>query len=119
MTIRRVRTAHRFLLPACAVRTLRLLSTVGLAACAGNSIAQDYPTKPIRLIVPMAAGGAMDTVARAVAVKLTERLKQTVVVDNRSGAAGSIGAELTARAVPDGYTLLMASASYVTHSLMY
>jgi tripartite-type tricarboxylate transporter receptor subunit TctC len=71
------------------------------------------------MIVPLAAGGAMDTVARAVAVKLTDRFKQTVVVDNRSGAAGSIGAELTAHAVPDGYTILMASASYVTHTLMY
>ncbi len=73
----------------------------------------------MRLIVPLTAGGSMDIIARGVAQLLTERLGQTVVADNRPGAGGSIGAELTARAVPDGYTLMMASASYVTHSLMY
>ena len=72
--------------------------------------AQSFPVKPLRLIVPFAAGGGSDLVARTVAQKLTETLGQPVVVDNRAGAAGTIGAEIAAKAPPDGHTLLMGSS---------
>jgi len=81
--------------------------------------AQAYPARPIRLIVPLAAGGAMDTVARALSLKLADQVGQTFVVDNRGGGGGSIGAELAAAAPPDGYTIFMMSATAVVHSLMY
>lgn len=68
--------------------------------------AADYPSKPIRLIVPFAPGGPMDILSRAIGEKLTARLGQQIVVDNRGGASGTIGAELAARAAPDGHTLL-------------
>jgi tripartite-type tricarboxylate transporter receptor subunit TctC len=74
--------------------------------------AQTYPIKPIKLIVPYAAGGGSDFVARLVGVKLTEALEQSVIIENRPGAGGLIGAELVARAPADGYTLLLADASF-------
>lgn len=77
------------------------------------SSVEAYPSKPVRLIVPFAAGGNTDIVARAIAQKLTEVLGQQIVVDNRGGAGGVIGSELAARAPADGYTLLMVSASHV------
>jgi tripartite-type tricarboxylate transporter receptor subunit TctC len=75
-----------------------------------------YPTKPIRFIAPFVPGGGTDITARAVATKLTERWGQQVIVDNRAGAAGAIGVELTATAVPDGYTICLISASHSVNS---
>ena len=78
---------------------------------AGAAQAQDYPNKPIRLILPFAAGTGVDANAREIAAKLTPLLGQTVIIDNRPGAAGIIGTEAAAKSVPDGYTLYMGTTS--------
>ena len=75
------------------------------------ALAQNFPTKPIRMLVCFAPGGGTDTAARAIAAKLSERLGQTVVIDNRPGAAGNIATEITVGAVPDGHTVLLGSIS--------
>ena len=77
-------------------------------------LAQNYPAKSVRIIVPFAPGGATDIVTRVVAAKLNEMWGQQVVVDNRAGAGGNIGGELAAKSAPDGYTLFMTSGSIVT-----
>jgi tripartite-type tricarboxylate transporter receptor subunit TctC len=89
----------------------------GIPAAYAASVPVDkYPTKPIRLIAPFVAGAGTDITARAIAAKLTERWGQQVIVDNRPGAAGAIGVELTATAAPDGYTLCLISASHAVNS---
>ena len=94
--------------------TLSVLAALATVA-APAALAQAYPTKPIRLVVPFPAGGATDIFARAVSQKLGEKLGTTVVVDNKPGAGGTIGSDLAAKAPADGYTLLLATSS--THSI--
>lgn len=94
----------------------RIFSVVlaGLVAASVTVVqAQTWPTKPLRLVVAYPAGGGLDLVARTVAQRLSEQLHQPVVVENRGGASGSIGADVVAKAAPDGYTLLMASPAEV------
>src|SRR5688572_32989103 len=83
----------------------------GLLFVAANAFAQAYPAKPVRLVVGWPPGGAADGVARPLAIKLTEALGRTVVVDNRGGATGTIGAAIVAKAPADGYTLLLGTSN--------
>ncbi len=98
-------------------RTVFKISIAALALLSGGALAQSkanpqsYPTRPVRMIVPNLAGSATDTVARMVAQRLTEAWGYQIVVDNRAGASGMIGHELTARAAADGYTLLMSTSA--------
>ncbi|MSQ54098.1 MAG: tripartite tricarboxylate transporter substrate binding protein [Betaproteobacteria bacterium] len=93
----------------------RLLVVLALAAAA-NAYAQAWPTKPLTLIVTFSPGGSSDIVARALAIPLQAKLGQTVIVDNRPGAGGSIGANAVSRAAPDGYTLLMSNTTPISLS---
>ena len=90
-----------------------------LFAAAGIASGQAYPAKPIRVVVPFPPAGGVDTVARILAPKLTERLGQPTVIDNRVGAAGNIGTDLVAKAPPDGYTLLMIFTSHAINATLY
>lgn len=96
-----------------------ILLCAALATALSPAQAQQYPTKPIRLIIPTAAGGGPDTIGRAIGQKLTDNLGQTIVVDNRAGASGAIALELGRLAAPDGYTINMISASQVIRPLLY
>ncbi|MDA0276016.1 MAG: tripartite tricarboxylate transporter substrate-binding protein [Proteobacteria bacterium] len=91
-----------------------LVLALAFTLAAGSALAH-YPNRPIKLIVPFPPAGATDIVDRIVAQKLTERLGQAVVVENKPGAGGSIGSDIVAKSAPDGFTLLMATSS--THSI--
>lgn len=102
-----------------AVSRRGLLASVS-GALAMPALAQEaYPARSVRIIVPFAAGGGADAVARALAQKLSERMGQQFVVDNRPGGAGNIGTEAAARAAPDGYTLLLTGPSHVTNAHLF
>ena len=92
---------------------LASLLVVAGAACATSALAQAWPNKPIHLVVAYPAGGGLDLVSRTVAQRMSEGLGQQVVVENRAGASGSIGADYVARSAPDGYTFLMASPAEI------
>ncbi len=103
---------------------MQILTARHLAICAcaatsalvsAHSGAQDYPTKPVRLIVPFAAGGGTDIIARLVGQKMTESLGKTFIIDNRAGANGIIGTEIVAKAPPDGYTIMLGTTA--THAI--
>lgn len=90
------------------LRLLLALLTSCVAASAGHSLAQDFPDRPIRFIVPFPPGGGTDTFARTVSAKLTEAWGQQIIIDNRGGAQGNIGTALGAKSPPDGYTITLA-----------
>lgn len=95
-----------------------LVAALVLCASTTAALAQNFPTRPLRIIVPTVPGGGLDFVARLIGPKLTESLGQTIVVDNRPGASGVIGLELTARATPDGYNLMVISATHVIYTAL-
>jgi tripartite-type tricarboxylate transporter receptor subunit TctC len=96
-----------------------IFSTAILAIASASVLAQSYPDKPIRLVVPYTPGGATDIVARVVGQKLGESLGQQVVIDNRPGGGTLIGTDIVAKATPDGYTLLMCAATLGTNPSLY
>jgi tripartite-type tricarboxylate transporter receptor subunit TctC len=100
------------------MKTLGLISIAALAAATLPALAQSYPNKPIRMVIPFAAGGNTDIIGRIFAPKMAEILGQQIIIDNRGGAGGTIGTEAVKRSAPDGYTILMASAGHTINPAM-
>ena len=96
-----------------------LVAMILAMAAWGTTQAQEFPAQPIRMVIPYAPGGGSDILTRPVAQEMQDKLKQPVVVDNRGGAGGNIGAQLVARAAPDGYTLLVANNSHTINPFIY
>ena len=97
-----------------------LLKAAGLLLALSTAVAaQDYPTKPVRLVIPFPPGGSNDIVGRLVATQLGERLGKQVIVENRGGAGGVVGTEMVSKAAPDGYTLLLISLAHAVNPWLY
>ena len=101
------------------MKTIATLFAAAAIALGAAAHAQSYPTKPVKIIVPFAAGGGVDNITRLIGKSLSERLKQPVIVDNRPGGNANIGAEAAAKSPPDGYTLLMTSAVSTVNRAMF
>ena len=100
----------------------RIITSIGAifcAVCTAAAFGQAYPTKPIRVVAPFAPGGGTDLIARVAAQKMTESLGQQTIVDNRPGAGGVLGAELGAKAPPDGYTFTLIAGSYAVNPSLF
>jgi len=106
---------RRTTLAALAATWAATLAAMSLATLPGPATAQAWPSRPVRLVIPFPAGGATDILGRLLAQKLSAALGQQVVIDNKPGAGGTLGADLVAKAPPDGHTLLLATSS--THSI--
>lgn len=98
--------------------TSALLASLFAIIFASSAIAQAWPTKPIRFVVPFAAGGANDLMARAAAEGASAQLGQAVVIDNKPGAGGTLGSDIVAKAAPDGYTFLISAAGVISNSMI-
>ena len=99
-------------------KTLCVLSLFAAACAAPHASAQQYPAKPVRIVVGFAAGGPTDVIARIIAQDMTAALGQSVIVENRTGANAIIATELVARAAPDGYTTLFSSLSLLVNAIL-
>ena len=100
-------------------RLLAALPAAGLLTTALPLAAQEWPNRPVKIIVPYTPGTGQDTIARTLAPKLTEKLGQAMVIENRPGAAGNIGTEMVAKSPPDGYTILLTASPIVLNTLLY
>ncbi|MBD9394130.1 MULTISPECIES: tripartite tricarboxylate transporter substrate binding protein [unclassified Acidovorax] len=98
--------------------TLGVVTAMALISAAAQTV-DPYPTKPLRIVVPFPPGGSIDMVARIIGQKLSDELKQAVIVDNRPGASGNIGMDHVAKSAPDGYTLVMAPFSIATNAHLF
>jgi tripartite-type tricarboxylate transporter receptor subunit TctC len=102
------------------IRSVAAAAAASLLSWAvGSAVAQDYPNRPLRIIVPFAAGGGADALARLLGQRFNESLRQPAVVENRAGAGGNIGAELVVKSPPDGYTLMLSTASIAVNRTLY
>src|SRR5687768_1381171 len=101
------------------MKSARIAFVAAALLCCGVASAQSYPAKTVRVVVPWPPGGSNDIVARIVTQKLTDLVGQQFIVDNRGGASGTIGAESVARAAPDGYTIMIHSATHVANPHLY